>query len=209
MNKTSYGCSNCSKGFRRKYNAQRHVDTVHKGLSGVDIIYKSGNRVNALKNQPGFNPSFAAASKSKDLKYLHQKNANDSSFRSFNNGGSPLKKWNRPVMPMDEGQKEDLLYKTLEKMAIPFEKLEKLLFEKSHFLPPCDDIEKKLFAIFITALESPDPVKFIQDNLDYYNRQYHGNKMIEYVAKSGKINTFAATVYLKSKLADMYSKINH
>jgi hypothetical protein len=63
MNKTAYGCSNCSKGFRRKYNAQRHVGTVHKGLSGVDIIYKPGNRVNALKNQPGFNPSFAAASK--------------------------------------------------------------------------------------------------------------------------------------------------
>ena len=119
MNKTSYGCSNCSKGFRRKYNAQRHIDTVHKGLSGVDIIYKTENRINALKNQPGFNPSFAAASKSKEFKYLNQKNANDSSFKPFNNGGSPLKKLNRPVMPMDEGQKEDLLYKTLEKMAVP------------------------------------------------------------------------------------------
>jgi hypothetical protein len=140
---------------------------------------------------------------------LNQKNANDPSFRAFNNGGSPLKKWNRPVMPMDEGQKEDLLYKTMEKMAIPFEKLEKLLFEKSPFLPPCDDFGKKLFAIFITALESPDPVKVIQDNLDYYNIQYHGNKMIEYVAKNGKINTFAATVYLKNKLADTYAKKNH
>ena len=110
---------------------------------------------------------------------------------------------------MDEGEKEDFLYKTLEKMAIPFEKLEKLFFEKSYFLEPCEDIEKKLSAIFITALESPDPVKVIQDNLDYYNRQYYGNKMIAYVAKSCKIRIFAATEYLKSKLADTYSKINH
>ena len=97
----------------------------------------------------------------------------------------------------------------LEKMEVPFEKLEKLFFEKSSFLPPCDNIEKKLFAIFITALKSPDPVKVIQDNLDHYTGQYHGNKMIEYVAKSGNMNTFTATVYLKSKLADTYAKINH
>ncbi len=64
------------------------------------------------------------------------------SFKSFNNGGSPLKKWNRPVMPMDEGEKEDLIYNTLEKMAIPFEKLEKLFFEKPYLLKSCEDVEK-------------------------------------------------------------------
>jgi hypothetical protein len=140
---------------------------------------------------------------------VHQKNADAYSFKSFNNGGSPLKKFNRPVMPMDEGEKEDLLYNTLEKMAIPFEKLEKLFFEKPYLLKSCEDVEKKLSFIIITALESPDPVKVIQDNLDHYNRQYHGNKMIAYVAKTGKISTFDATEYLKSKLADTYHKINH
>jgi hypothetical protein len=101
MNKAAYGCSNCSKGFRRRYNAQRHVDTVHRGLSGVDIICKTGNRVNAPKNPTGFNPYFAPGSKFKVLEYLNQKHANDFSFRSFNKGGSPLKKLNRSVMPMD------------------------------------------------------------------------------------------------------------
>ena len=208
MNKTTYDCSTCSKGFRRRYNAQRHIDTVHRGLSGVDIIHKTGNRVNALKNQPGFNPSFAAASKSRELKHLNQKNANDISFGSFNNDGSPLKKSNKTVIPMNEGEKDDFVYETLEKMTIPFEKLVKLFFEKPDLLKPCEDIETKLSFIFISALDSLDPVKVIQDNLDHYNRQYHANKMIEYVAKSNKISTFAATEYLKFKLADKYRKIN-
>jgi len=110
---------------------------------------------------------------------------------------------------MDERQKEDLLYNTLGEMGAPFEKLEKLFFEKSRFLPPCENIEKKLSALIITALESPDPVKVIQDKLDYYNRQYHGNKMIGYVAKNYNMNTFTATFYLKNKLADTYRKLNH
>ncbi len=135
MNKPTYGCSKCSRAFRRRWNAQRHIDTIHKGLSHIDIKYKSGNRVNALKNRPGFIPSLAAVSKFMDLKYSHQKNANDFSFRSFNKGGSQLRKMNRSVMPMDEGQKVDLLYETLEKMAIPFEKLEKLFFEKLCLYP--------------------------------------------------------------------------
>jgi hypothetical protein len=140
---------------------------------------------------------------------MNQKNANGFSFRSINKGGSPLKKLSRPVMPMDERQKEDLLYKTLEKMAVPFEKLEKLLFEKPSLLKPSEDVETKLSAIIITALESPDPVKSIQDNLDQYNRQYHGNKMIACVAKTCNFSFFTATEYLKSKLADTYRKINH
>ncbi len=209
MNKPSYGCSKCSKTFRRRWNAQRHIDAIHMGLSNIDVKYKSGKTINALENQLGFNASFASATKSMEFKNLHQKNANDFSFKSFRNSGSPLKKLNRSVIPMDEGEKEDLLYNTLEKMAIPFEKLEKLFFEKSHFLPPCDDAEKKLSAIILAALESPNPVKVVQDKLTHYSRQYHGNKMIAYVAKNGKIGTFTATEYLKSKLADSYSKINH
>jgi hypothetical protein len=172
------------------------------------MIHNSRNRVNALKNHPGFNPSFAAASKFKEFKYMNQKNANDFSFRSFNKGGSPFKKLNRQIMPMDEGQKEDLLYKTLEKMAVPFGKLEKLLFEKPSLLKPSEDVETKISFILVTALESPDPVKVIQDNLDHYNRQYHADKMIEYVAKFNKLSTFTATFYLKNKLADTFSKLN-
>jgi hypothetical protein len=209
MNKPPYVCSTCSRAFTRSWNAQRHIDSIHKGLSNINIKYKSGKTIDALKNQPGFNPSFGPASNSKGLKYLNQKYANDSAFRSYNNGGSPLKKWNRPVMPMDEGQKEDLLYNTLEKMGVPFEKLEKLFFEKPYLLQPSEDVEKKLSFVIITALENPNPVKVIQDNLDHYNRQYHGNKMISYVAKNGRCSTFTATEYLKSKLEDTYSQINH
>jgi hypothetical protein len=170
----------------------------------MDIKYKSGNRVNALKNQPWFNPSFAAASKSKDTKYLHQKNANDFSFRSFNNGVSSLRKMKRSVMPMDEGQKDDFLHETLEKMAIPFEKLEKLFSEKLYPHEPAENTIKRLCSIVTAALAMPDPIRYTQDMFTYYNRQYYSAKMILYVAASYRIDTFGANMHLKNVLMEKY-----
>ncbi len=72
MNKPSYVCSKCSRAFRRRWNAERHNDTIHKGLSSINIKYKSG-RVNSLKNRSGFNPSYVTTSISKEFEYLHQK----------------------------------------------------------------------------------------------------------------------------------------
>lgn len=210
MNKPAYVCSKCPRAFRRRWNAKRHYDTIHKGLSNINTKYEYGKKINAIKNQPGFNPYFASAtaSKSKYFKYLQQKNSNDFSSKPVNNVGSPLKVWNRPVMPMDEGEKEDFLYNSLEKMAIPFEQLEKLFFEKLYFFKPSEYVEKKLSVIIITALESPDPVKFLNAKLDHYTRQFYSNRMIAYVAKSGNTDIFTAVDYLKSKLADTYTRIN-
>ncbi len=174
------------------------------GLSHIIVKHKSGNRVNALENQPGFNPSFAVASKFKDSKYLHQKNANDFSFRSFSNGGSPIKKLKRSVMPMDDGEKEDLLYNTLEKMAIPFEKLEKLFFEKLYLYPQYKDAETKIFNMIIDALGKPDPAKAMEEYFIYHNKQYYSAKMIAYVAKYYDADTFTATELLKNVLLSKY-----
>ena len=95
MNKPPYVCSKCSRAFTRSWNAQRHIDSIHNGLSNISIKYKSGKTTNASKNQPGFSPPFAVVSKSDKFKYLHQKNANEPSFKSFYNGGSPMKKPNK------------------------------------------------------------------------------------------------------------------
>ena len=66
--------------------------------------------------------------------------------------GTPLKKPpNRSVMPMDEGKKADLLYNILEKMVVPFEKLERLFVEKFIFMLSYKDIETRIFDMIIAV----------------------------------------------------------
>src|SRR5215207_11639219 len=125
MNKPSYGCSNCPRAFRRRWNAQRHNDTVHRGLSNIIVInHERQNKVITLKNRSGYHPSFAASTQSQKFKYVRRNNANDPQFKPFNNGS--LKKSNKAVRTMDYDEKEDFFYNTLEKMATLVEKLEKL-----------------------------------------------------------------------------------
>ena len=202
MNKPSYVCSKCKRAFRRRWNAQRHTDTVHKGLSDIKFKHKQGNSANAINKPDRYHPSFAAASTPWKYRQMHQHNSKDSSFAPFNNSGSPLKKPNKSVVTMDEGEKEDFLNNTLEKMAISIERLEKLFFEK--LCIPRKNIENMLSHIIIAALAMPDPVKFIQDKFTYYNRQYYSAKMIKYVAKSYEMDYFAATEYLKSVIGQVF-----
>ena len=204
MKNLKYICSKCSRTFSRRWNAQRHNDAIHKGLSNIAIKYKSGNSVKAVKNRYGLYPSFSAASKSKEFKHLNQNDANDSSFKPFNNSGFHLKKPNKSVMSMGEGEKDDFLNNTLEKMAIPLEKLEKLFFGRLWLTTPNKNIQNILSCIVIAALAMPDPIKFIQDCLTYYNRQYYITKIIWYVAKSHGVDTFSATEILKNVLLSRY-----
>ncbi len=111
---------------------------------------------------------------------------------------------NRSVMSMDEDQREDFLYKTLEKMAIPFEKLEKLFSEKLCFYSQNEDAETKIFNMIIDALGKPDPVKAMEGHFIYHNKQYYSAKMIAYVAKHYNCNTFKATEILKNVLMKKY-----
>jgi hypothetical protein len=200
MNKPTYGCSNCPRAFRRRWNAQRHNDTVHRGLSNVIIInHEQQNKVNVLKNQSGYHPSFAAATKSQKFKYVRRNNANGPPFKPFNDG-SPLKKSNKAVRPVDYGEKEDFFYNTLEKMATPVEKLEKLFFEKIYPHEPRENTQNMISNIVIASLADPDPIRYIQDKLAYHNRQYYAAKVIAYVAKYCGGDTFVATEYLRSIL---------
>lgn len=143
MNKPSYVCSKCSRAFSRRYNTQGHSDTVHKGLSNINIKYKSGNSVSAFKNKPDrYHPSFAGVYKPRKYGQIDQNNAKYPTFKPFNNGGSPLKKPKEPVVTMDEGEKEDFVDITSEKMANHLKKLERLFNEKLYPKEPTENIKK-------------------------------------------------------------------
>ncbi|MDP9015481.1 MAG: hypothetical protein M3M87_01805 [Thermoproteota archaeon] len=105
---------------------------------------------------------------------------------------------------MDEGEKEDFVDITSEKMAIHVEKLEKLFFEKLYPHEPRKNTKKMLCNIVTAALAMPDPIRYIQDKFTYYHRQYYSAKMIEYGAESYGIDTFGATVCLKNVLMEKY-----
>lgn len=204
MNKPSYVCSKCSKDFRRRWNAQRHNDTVHKGLSNINIKYKSRDNVNALKNNPGrYTPFFAAASKFCKYGQTRQNNAKDSPFTPFKIG-SHLKKPNESAPTIDEGEREEFVNITTEKIAIQVEKLEKLFSGKMYPHAPAENTTKRICNIVAAALAMPDPIRYAQDMFTYYNRQYHSAKMIFYVAASYGIDTFEATVHLKNVLMEKY-----
>jgi len=204
MNKPSYGCSNCPRAFRRRWNAQRHNDTIHRGLSNIIIInHEPQNKVNTLKNQSGYHPSFAASPQSQKFRYARGNNANDPLFKPFNDG-SPLKKSNKAVRYMDYEEKEDFFYNTLEKMAIPVEKLEKLFFEKIYPQDPRENTQNMISLIVNASLADPDPIGYIQDKLTYYTRQYYAAKVITYMAKYYRFDTFTATAYLRNMLSGKY-----
>jgi hypothetical protein len=173
------------------------------GLSNIiSMNHGQQNKVNALKNQPGYRTSFASSPQSQKFKYARRYNAHDSTFKPFSDG-SPLKKSNKAVRPMDYEEKEDFFYNTLEKMATPVEKLEKL-FEKIYPHDPRENTQNMISLIVIASLADPDPIKYIQDKLAYHNRQYYAAKVITYVAKSCGDDTFAATVYLRNMLSGKY-----
>jgi hypothetical protein len=205
MNKPSYGCSKCSRAFRRMWNAQRHNDTVHRGLSNIILInHGQQNKVIALKNQPGYHSSFVPSTKSQKFKYARLYTANDSTFKPFNDG-SPLKKSNKAVRPMDYEEKEDFFYNTLEKMATPVENLEKLFFEKIYPHEPRENTQYMISLIIIASLADHDPIKYIQDKLAYHNRQYYASKVITYVAKYCRYDIFTAyCIFEKHAIGQIY-----
>ncbi len=60
----------------------------------------------------------------------------------------------------------------LEKIVIPFEKLEKLLFDKVHRHAKPENISKILSRVIIQAVGSDNPSKVVQDNFASSNRMY-------------------------------------
>jgi hypothetical protein len=123
--------------------------------------------------------------------------------------GLQKKKTKESVNPMDtEEREDDLLYGKLEKMIVPFEKLEKLLFDKMYRNEPPENINKILTNVIILAIGSNNPAKVVQDNLTSYTRLHWTTKMISYVARSMGVGGFTAFTCMKSMALDE-DKRNH
>jgi hypothetical protein len=61
-----------------------------------------------------------------------------------------------------------------------------------------------IYLIVNASLADPDPIGYIQDKLTYYTRQYYAAKVITYMAKYYRFDTFTATAYLRNVLSGKY-----
>lgn len=205
MNKALYVCSKCKKSFRRRWNAQRHNDTVHKGLAHIYTRDKSGiSREDASKNKPNHHhPSSAGVLNSWKYGQMHKHGSKHSPFATFSSG-SPRKKQNETVRTLDEGEIQDFVDMMSERMAICFEKLEKLFFGRLYPYAPYEKTRKALCEIHSAALVMPDPIRYMQEKFTYYNRQYCSANMTRYVVESCGIDTNSAAERLKNVIIDRY-----
>jgi|tagenome__1003787_1003787.scaffolds.fasta_scaffold20988661_1 hypothetical protein len=203
MNKLKYKCSICSKKFSRKWNAQRHNNTMHKDVASIK--YSSIGKLssnNQSKIYPyGLNISKFKTSKSK----LNNNKIKSSTYSS----PYPIKSFNNfyqnnsnkySIKSINEDEKENLLYNKLEKMIIPFEKLEKLFVMEPSLIQGSGNIDTVLSNIIITALGQHDPAKFVHNHLSFYSGLYYRNKMILCVSRSLRIDILSTVEYLKSLL---------
>jgi hypothetical protein len=195
-----YLCSFCSIKFSKKWNAKRHNIDMHKGLPSIGYQLKKG--INAL-NKPSSRIArgHITISKFKPFDHNFENNAYSfSPFKSFNNNHLK-KKSKKSIFYMDEQEKEYFLYRNLEQMSVPFEKLEKLFVEAPYLILPSNDIKGVLSSIIIAALRKPYPVIYVQNKLALYTRLYCRNKLIFCFAKSADMDVFTAPEYLKGILS--------
>jgi hypothetical protein len=203
-NAVGYICSFCSKKFSRKWNAKRHNNDIHKGLSSIDYRLKKGI-ITLNKPSSKITRDYATITKVKqfDRNFENKKypySLSLSPFRSFNNNQFKKKSY-KSIFYMDEQEKEDYLYRKLEQMSVPFEKLEKLFVEAPYLIMPLNNIQGVLSNIVITALGKPDPVIYIQNKLALYTRLYCSNKLISCVARNMNMDVTTAKEYLKNILS--------
>ena len=128
-------------------------------MAKIIINYKPGNKVNALENPSGYNPSFTPVSQSQKFKHMRQNNANGSSFKPFNNS-LHLKGLNKSDMCLDEEKMEYVFNDVMGKITIPIEKLEKL-FEKLYPQAPHENTQNMISSIVIAALAMSDPIGYL------------------------------------------------
>jgi len=205
MNKLKYKCSICSKKFSRKWNAQRHNNIMHKDVASIKYFSnaKLGSNSQSKIYSYGLNISKIKTSNSK----LNNNIIKSSTYYS----PYPIKSFNNfyqnnanksSIISINEGERENLLYNKLEKMIIPFEKLEKLLTLTPSLIQDSGNIDSVLSNIIINALGKHDPAKFVQNYLSLYSGLYCRNKMILCVSRYLKMPVIPTVEYLKSLLSE-------
>lgn len=171
---------------------------MHKGLSEIGTQFeteaKNANSFRRLGNQQ--DRYSVALNHGRFNAYGYQKNGYSSSFEQVS-GGHPTR-YKDSVNPLGvEERADDLLNGRLEKMMVPFEKLEKLLLDKVHRHENRVIINKILSKVIVQAVGSSNPSKITQGYLDYYNRLYWTNKMKSCVANSMNADTITTSIFLK------------
>lgn len=148
--KRNYNCTICKKKFSRRWNANRHNNTIHAGLS---IIYDNETGVRINSKQP-----------------YHA---------------------NSTVKGEEPETNEKLILDIVGKMLQPFEELEILYIHKSEH-----EKIKNLSELLVEALSTSNPVRALNDALEYQRSLRAKIKFIEYISTSMNVHSNIAASHL-------------
>ena len=181
-------CKECEQTFTRRWNATRHCNNKHYGMLECVILFreylanKENNRFLQLSDIYSENT----------YQIPYQKNL------SFQEKINPLleTKYKIPLYPIqDYLDKEILLYDKLDKIVPQYQQLENLL---SHVPQP--NRAALLGPILTNALNSENPIAYINNQLDEFRKAKTRNRMLDDISASLGLNKNITKVYLSMGL---------
>ncbi len=175
MNENFYRCESCTKKFSRKWNANRHIDNVHGG-KGIAFNVYTGSISRDELNYAG--NAFDSTLLPSGLEHINNLQTTNSSTLSEY---------------LEEEDKRILA--VVDKMVPPFEELEKLLINE-----PENERMNILNNVIVFSLNSPNPVKYMQDSVNFYRSAIGMNKMVEHVAKRNNVSLNQARTYFRTMI---------
>ncbi len=105
MVKPKFECRICSRSFGRRWNAQRHNDSLHNGMSSIDTIYIPEDKKNVFTNFNTHYPS-TKATDSSGFGITRHKPPNNTFRKELSNPLYPFrKKLNNSFKFMNEEEK--------------------------------------------------------------------------------------------------------
>jgi len=207
MPKKTYGCTDCNKTFSRKYNAERHNETIHNQMAKIynkETGWKLNNKKTNINSQV-----------QQDSLLLTPSNTTTttSDIENENNINAISNPMSEPVKDFDLLDSLTSVY-NIKEIKGTFKILSKML-------PFMDEMDSLLLTfnpknrinilsnIIITSLTSPNPVRALKDYINFYRIIIGIEKASTIVSASQGIPKDAAKIFLKSCInTSEYSKIN-
>jgi hypothetical protein len=188
MKTPRYICSKCRQPFTRRWNANRHCNNKHYGtldcvISFTEYLVNSGN-TKFLQLPDNYSKNTYQISYQQNL--FPQEKTNPMLQTKFKTSFDPIG---------DDEDKVILLYSKLDELAPQYQQLENLL---SHLSQP--KRASILGPILKMALDSENPIAFMNNQLDEFRRSKIRDRMLDDISAHLGFDKNISKEYLKMGL---------
>ena len=207
MPKKIYGCTDCDKTFSRKYNAERHNETIHNQMAKIynkETGWKLNNNKKTKNMSQLQQDSLLLIPSNTTTTTSDVDNENNNSNAISNPMSGPFKDFDilDSLTSIYNKNKVEGTFKILGKMLPLMDEMDSLLLTFN----PKNRINI-LANVIISSLTSPNPVKALKDHINFFRIIIGIEKASTIVATSQGIPKDAAKMILKSCInTSEYSK---